>query len=71
MNIKILINVLSIQAVETWTTLEALTERVVQIETQVQREAMTAWLMVKVLKEELKKQMTVKKEKGNLTGLVH
>lgn len=70
MNIKILINVLSIQAVETWTTLEALTERVVQIETQVQREAMTAWLMVKVLKEELKKQMTVKKEKGNLTGLV-
>lgn len=70
MNIKILINVLVIQAVETWTTLEALTERVVQIETQVQREAMTAWLMVKVLKEELKKQMTVKKEKGNLTGLV-
>lgn len=70
MNIKILINVLSIQAVETWTTLEALTERVVQIETQVQREAMMAWLMVKVLKEELKKQMTVKKEKGNLTGLV-
>lgn len=70
MNIKILINVLVIQAVETWTTLEALTERVVQIETQVQREAMMAWLMVKVLKEELKKQMTVKKEKGNLTGLV-
>lgn len=53
-----------------WSHLGALTEKVVRGK-QVEKEALTAWLTVRVLKVGQKRLMTARNGSGNLTDLVN